>query len=167
MRTLLLSLTASLLLLGCESSDPSPPSDDPNVKPNQGEYDEDRAFISPPTLLHPVYACATNVAVKHFIKDALIEVYLNGDPTPIASAVGQFPSLGVNIDTGVAFVVGQVLTATQTVNGFTSAPSNAVTVTSHLEDYPAGLPQPRINAPPVWECGRAAGVSDVVPGALV
>ncbi|MEO0423993.1 MAG: PQQ-binding-like beta-propeller repeat protein, partial [Pseudomonadota bacterium] len=47
------------------------------------------------------------------------------------------------------------------------APSNAVTVTSHLEDYPAGLPQPRINAPPVWECGRAAGVSDVVPGALV
>jgi hypothetical protein len=46
-----------------------------------------------------------------------------------------------------------------------SAPSNAVTVKSYQEDYPAGMPQPRIAPTPCLDCGRAVGVTDVIPGA--
>ncbi len=153
------------LVSGCDREEDKPPSDDPHVQPNEGNYDENREHISPPTLLYPIYECASNVAVKHFIKGAKLEVFVTGEGMPIGSAVGQFPSLGENVGVSISFVEGQVVTATQTVDAITSSPSNAVAVTSHLEDYPDGLPRPRLNAPPLWACGRAAGVSDVVPGA--
>ncbi len=161
------SAAALAMLLSACPSGGEQADNDPHVQPNERNYEENREHVSPPTLLYPIYECATNAAVKHFIKGARIDVFVDGDPTPIGSAIGEFPSIGVNIDVSVSFVSGQVVTAKQTVNGVTSSPSNAVTVTSHTEDYPAGLPQPRLNAPPLWQCGRAAGVSDVVPGASV
>ena len=129
----------ALLIGGCDPED-KPPSDDPHVQPNEGNYEENREHISPPTLLYPIYKCASNVAVKHFIKGAELEVSVTGEAMPIGSAIGQFPSIGENIEVSISFVEGQVVTATQTVDGITSSPSNAVTVTSHLEDYPDACP---------------------------
>ncbi len=160
-------LAFSLIGSGCDPSAGPAVDDDPHVRPNGHNYEENRSLISPPTVLHPLYVCASNVAVKHFLKGARIDVFIAGNPTPIGTAIGEFPTIGVNIDVGAAFAGGEVITATQTINGFTSGPSNAVTVTSHSEDYPGGLPEPRINAPPLWECGLATGVRDVVPGATV
>jgi len=163
---LLLVVVLAAALSGCDPSNDQEPSD-PNVHRNDGDLSEDPEFISPPTLMHPIYQCSSNAAVQHFIPGAAVEIFVDGDPTPIGSAVGQFPSIGVNVDVDVAFTAGQVVTATQTVGGVKSSPSNAVPVTSHLEDFPGGLPKPRLNAPPLWECGRAAGVDDVVPGATI
>ncbi len=56
---------------------------------------------------------------------------------------------------------------TQTINGATSAPSNSVTATSHTEDYPAGLPKPRLFKKPLFQCGHAVLAEDVVPGSEV
>src|SRR5204863_3540862 len=98
---------------------------------------------------------------------ATLNVFINGAPAPNPSVVGQIPELGVNFDVGTAFVTGQIVTATQTFGGATSVPSNAVPVTSHTEDYPAGLPKPRLFKHPLRDCGHAVLVEDVVPGSTV
>ena len=49
----------------------------------------------------------------------------------------------------------------------TSTDSNHVTATSHTEDFPAGLPKPRLFAHPLYQCGHAVLVEDVVPGSSV
>src|SRR5262249_10542354 len=55
----------------------------------------------------------------------------------------------------------------QTFDGASSKSSNEVTVTSHTEDYPNGLPTPRISPTPCYDCGQALGIDDVVPGSWV
>ena len=153
-----------------------PPEDrDPHVVKHGQDREEDREFISPPTLQYPIYACATSVVVKDFLPGAKLEVFVDGDPTPIGSTVSWLSS-GQNIDVSIAFIAGQVVTARQTFDrqssrrphhGATSSLSNAVPVTSHREDYPSGLPQPRLGPTPLYQCGRAVGIGDVLPGAWV
>ena len=55
----------------------------------------------------------------------------------------------------------------QTVGAVTSGPSHSVPVTSHTADYPAGLPRPRLWKHPLFKCGHAILVEDVVPGSKV
>jgi PQQ-like domain len=65
------------------------------------------------------------------------------------------------------FTEGQTVFVTQTFNGATSTKSNVVPVTSHTKDYPTGLPKPRIFKKPLFQCGHAVLVEDVVPGSNV
>jgi len=140
---------------------------DPHIVPNERDYEENPSLISPPTLGHPIYACSSNVTISNFLKDATLNVLINGSPAPNPSVVGQFPDLGVNFDVGTAFTAGQVVHVTQTVGAVTSPPSNSVPVTSHTEDYPTGLPKPRLFKHPLRQCGHAVLVEDVVPGSTV
>jgi outer membrane protein assembly factor BamB len=142
-------------------------SKDPHVVPNKEDYEENPKFISPPTLAHPIYECSRNVTIKDFVKDAKLNVFINGAPAPNPTVVGQIPELGVNFDVGLDFTAGQVVHVTQTVGAVTSGPSNAVPVTSHTADYPAGLPRPRLWKHPLFQCGHAILVEDVVPGSKV
>ena len=147
-----------------KSGDRKKDEDDPNVKPNDRDLQEDRENISPPTLQYPIYECASSVVVKNFIPGAKLEVFLPGNPTPIGGAVSWL-SRRAEYQVSVSFATGQVVTAKQTFGGITSGHSNAVPVISHLEDYPSGLPQPRLAPIPLYECGRAVGIRDVIPGA--
>ena len=158
-----------VVLAGCDGEPGKPSEDgrDPNIVPNPGDFTDNREFISPPTLGHPIYACSTVVTVKDFLEDATIEVFIDGAPAPNPSFIGQIPDPGAVHDVGAAFTAGQVVHVTQTVDGVTSAPSNAVTVTSHTEDFPDGLPKPRLFKHPLRQCGHAVLVEDVVPGATV
>ncbi len=82
--------------------------------------------------------------------------------TPVAGGVSDAnwgQSFGVP-----ALVQGQVITARQTLGATTSGRSDPVTVRSHTVDYPTGIPRPRIDPTPLYACGRATGVRDVVPG---
>jgi outer membrane protein assembly factor BamB len=139
---------------------------DPNVVPKPDRLKEDRSFISPPTLQFPIYQCGSSVVVKNFIPGAELNVFADGNPTPIGTAKSWL-STGQNIKVSITFTAGQIVTATQTFDGVTSAPSNAVTVTSHLEDYLSGLPPPWLAPTPLFQCGRAVGIRDAVPSALV
>ena len=166
----IIAMLLTLLLLGCNGSSEDPakddPQKDPNVQPNDNDFPNDRTVLSPPILLHPIYECASAVIVQGFVPDAKIEIFVAGNATPIASVVSDSPS-GQTISVSPPFVAGQVVTAVQTFDSTTSSPSNSVTVTSHLEDYPSGLPKPRVNPTLVHECGRAVGYRDVVPGGWV
>jgi len=150
-------------LVACNGSDRA--SKDPHVVPRPDNLREDRSFISAPTLRFPIYACGTTVLVKDFIPGARLDVFLDGNPTPIGT-VQSWLSTGQNIKVSVSFVTSQRITARQTFDGVTSGPSNAVTVTSHVEDYPAGLPAPRLSPAPLLQCGRAVGIADAVPSAV-
>ncbi len=152
---------APLLVLGC---DDRPRSDeDPHVVRDGREIEEDPSVLSPPILEKPIYACASVVTVSGFVPGATLEVFEGANQ--IASVTGT-TSWGQAVGVSISFVTGQVITARQVLGGNNSPPSNAVTVTSHIEDYPSGLPRVRLDGP-VLECGRAVGYRDVVPGAWV
>jgi hypothetical protein len=164
--SIILGLLFCLLLFGgCPPDGPDTPDDelDPNEVPTPN-VDENREFVSPPTLQSPIYECATTVVVKDFIFNATLEVFVDGGS--VMTETGKFVG-GHPIDVGFELSQGQNVYVTQTFTGATSDPSNTVTVTSYLEDYPSGLPRPRISRSPLWECGRAVGLADYVPGATV
>jgi outer membrane protein assembly factor BamB len=159
---------AAVLLSGCPkpgSRDKQPR--DPHIVRNPGDLREDPKLISPPTLGWPIYACGTFVSVQNFIPGAKIEVFIDGAPAPNPSFTGQIPNPGQTHDTGATFTAGQTIYVTQTYNGATSGHSNSVPVTSHTEDYPNGLPKPRLFKNPLFQCGHAVLVEDVVPNSTV
>ena len=166
-RCAVVALTLAALLPSCDGDSKPQPPRDPHIVPNERDFEENPRFISPPTLGHPIYACSSNVTITNFIAGATLNVFIDGSPAPNPSVVGQIPELGVNFDVGVAFTAGQVVHVTQTVSAVTSGPSNSVPVTSHTEDYPTGLPKPRLFKHPLRQCGHAVLVEDVVPGSSV
>src|SRR5262245_53932516 len=139
---------------------------DPHIVQRPDNLKEDRSFLSAPILQAPIYACGQSVLVKGFVPGARLDVFVNGTPPPIGT-VTSWLSDGQNIIVSAPFTVGQRITATQTFGGATSDPSNTVAVTSHTADYPTGLPQPRLDGVPCLECGKAVGLADYVPSALV
>ena len=85
----------------------------------------------PPTVSVPIAPGSTSVevvdvlAVPHATA-LLVEVYVNANPDPSGSAVPGGETVVVSLD--VTLVTGDQVTATQTVNGETSAESEAATV---------------------------------------
>lgn len=168
--TCLLLGVALLGLAACDkhgNSRGDPQQKDPHVVRNPGDFKEDPKFISAPTLGQPIYACSSAITVQNFMPGAKIEVFIDGAPAPNPSFIGVIPTPGQTHDTGVKFTTGQVVYVTQSIGGAISAHSNSVTVTSHTEDFPAGLPKPRLFAHSLFQCGHAVLVEDVVPGSTV
>jgi outer membrane protein assembly factor BamB len=137
---------------------------DQHIQSGGQEFKNDPQVLSPLLLQRPIYACAQTVVVNGYIPNARVRIYLANNPIPIGEVVATEPS-NQPITVTRPLAVGQMVTAVQTFDGSDSRPSNTVTVTSHVADYPKGLPQPRIAPRPCYECGRAVGVADVIPGA--
>ena len=155
---LLNALAAVLIVLGLTACR------DSHIVPRPDNLRENRGFVSPPLLKYPIYACASSVVVQGFVPGARIDVFADG--SPIGSAQTN-QSSGQLVNVSISFTAGQTITATQTFDGATSTASNSVPVTSHTEDYPNGLPTPRIAPTPCLKCGRSLGITDVIPGAWV
>ena len=142
---------------------------DPHVVEGGRDIRDDPTFVSPPTLGQPIYACGSQVTVKNFRRDGAIEVYVDGGPNPVKTVNGRDgdPDIGLPIDLGIVVAEHQHVFARQVVGPARSDSSNVVEVTSHLVDYPAGLPQPRLFKHPLLSCGQAVLVEDLVPNAKV
>jgi outer membrane protein assembly factor BamB len=142
---------------------PKPPRDvDDGKVVRVGDVKEDPKVLSPPILDEPIYACSETVFVRGYIPGADIQVFAAGNPSPIGHGHSIFSSMAIKVTP--ALTKGQVLTATQKSGGFTSGPSNAVTVRDWKDDYPNGMPKPRIEPPPLFRCGRATGADHLLPG---
>lgn len=121
---------------------------------------DDESFISPPIILEPLYACATQVAVAGTLLDANVSLFING--THIDTKISRSPS---HLEFDVpALAVGDVVTAVQEFGGVVSDPSDAATVRDHKVDFPMGLPKPEIDPTLIYECGNTIAVRHV-PGA--
>jgi hypothetical protein len=126
------------------------------------DFSDDPSFVSPPMIIDPCYQCATKVAVRGAVLDAELEVFIDG--TSVATRVARNPNFE-EFDVP-ELTAGETITATQTVDGVTSAPSAPVVVRDHTVDYPAGLPAPGIDPVLIHECGDIIAVRHV-PGALL
>jgi outer membrane protein assembly factor BamB len=124
----------------------------------------DPEVVSQVILTNPIYACASSVIVSGYAHDATLEIFVAGDPTAVGTATGKDPSQQ-RVDVSPAFMSGQTVTAIQIYKGVKSKPSNAVVVKDFTVDYPGGLPKPRVSPAAQFECGKAVGAADVVPGA--
>lgn len=121
---------------------------------------DDNGFLSPPIVIEPLYACATQVAVRGSLLDAKVAIYING--AFVASKISRNPSLlEFNVP---ALAVGDVVTAIQKFDGVSSNPSDPATVRDQKLDFPAGLPKPEIDPQLIYECGNTIAVHHV-PGA--
>jgi hypothetical protein len=122
--------------------------------PISGQRSDGRTTLSPPVIA-AVDSCSTHVYVESFIPKATVRVILNGS-TVIGVAIPEFGFVAVKVTK--VLQVGDKLTATQTVNGLTSAPSNPATVVAAM---PMPLPAPSVNLP-IYACGHVAG--GLLPG---
>jgi hypothetical protein len=121
---------------------------------------DDVSFISPPIIIDPLYACATQLAVRGTILDAKVSIYING--FNVASKTSRSPSeLSFDVP---ELQVGDVVTAIQEFDGTVSDPSDPVTVRDHKMDFPSGLPTPKIDPDLIYECGNTVAARHV-PGA--
>jgi outer membrane protein assembly factor BamB len=162
-RRLLLPLLCAIYLVPAYGQDGAR---DPHIVKKPENLKENPRFLSPPILQRPIYGCASSVVVKGFVPGAELLVFVSGSPTVIGHATSLL-SAGQNIPVSITFTVGQKIVARQKFNGATSGPSNIVTVTNYQDDYPSGLPKPRLAPAPCLDCGRAVGIADVIPGAWV
>src|ERR1700681_1254896 len=159
--SLILVSVALCLLYGCGGGTPGNGNgDDGRIVKNDGNRDDPKV-VSPPILGQPIYECTQGVWVSGFIPGARIDIFVSGNPMPVGGGTSEFAT-GEKFGLTITCMKGMVLTAKQTWNGVTSGPSNAVTVRAVKDDYPNGLPPPRIDPPPLYKCGRAIGARDLL-----
>lgn len=168
-RALFSALIGACLLAACGDPPigrpkPDGPGDEGTVVRGR-DLRDDPKVLSAPIVAEPVYACTDTVFVQGYVPHALVEVFVDGNPVPAGSGSGALPSMAIK--TAVTFTKGQVITARQVVDGVPSGLSKPVTVRSHKDDYPGALPRPVLSPPPLFNCGRATGARDVLPGAAL
>lgn len=151
-------LFSSLLVIGCK------PKRDPHVRTGGEKFQDNKEVISPLILHYPIYACANSVWVNGFIPGAEILIYADG--VQVGNETSYFTS-GEQVTVSINFTVGQVITAKQKFGGVLSAASNSVPVTNYKDDFPNGVPRPMISPTPLYNCGKAVGLRDIIPGAWI
>lgn len=118
----------------------------------------DGSRLSPP-IVDPVGECAKKVHVRGFIPHAIVRVLVNGTQAGIANP--YFDSADISVSP--ALNLGDTVTATQTVQGITSAPSTVPVV---VGPYPATLNKPNV-VEPMYACGRVVDVDNLNSGTVV
>jgi hypothetical protein len=115
--------------------------------------------LSPPHV-EATNECATRVYVDSFVPHATIKVFLGGATLVGGPIAPEFGFAAIPLIHPLH--TGDQITATQTVNGVTSAPSATMTVTA----MPASLPPPNIH-PPIYACGQVVPVHGLISGVTV
>lgn len=124
----------------------------------------DASYLSPPTVVGPLYACATKVAVRGAVLDAKVRLHVGATPYEL---IARNPT-EVVFDVA-PLVAGDVVWVEQEHRGSSSGAAGmagAVTVRDHRADYPLGLPAPAVAPELVHQCSAVIAVTHV-PGASV
>jgi hypothetical protein len=117
--------------------------------------------LSPPRVW-PIHECAQVVFVDGFIPHAVIKVYSGG--TQLVGQANNPPFGFTVVPLTRALNLGEKITATQTVLGFTSAHSYYPVV---VEPYdPSGLTKPVVGKD-IYDCGQVVPVDHLVASAWV
>ncbi len=127
--------------------------------PITGDGNRGRTTLSPPVIAD-VNACATHVYVVSFMPKATVKVILNGVKV-IGVAAPHFAFSAIPLSQPLK--TGDKLTATQTVNGLSSAPSHPPTIVGAM---PSPLPAPSIDTH-IYACGHVVDVDGLLPGVTV
>ncbi len=115
--------------------------------------------LSPPHV-EGTHECATQVYVDSYVPGATLRVYLNPATLIGGPMTPQFGFVAVPLTHPLH--TGDTITATQTVNGVTSARSIPIVV----GPMPATLDAPSVGSP-IYACGHVVPVSGLVSGVKV
>jgi hypothetical protein len=118
------------------------------------------SVLSPPHL-EQTNECAKNVYVNSFVPHASITVFLNGANVIGGPFATNFGFAAVPLTQ--ALKTGDKITATQTVNGLTSAQSSPPMIVGKM---PPNLPAPTID-PKIYACGWIVPVRNLTSGVTV
>ena len=114
--------------------------------------------VAPPVVWPPLCADQMSVTVRDYKAGALIEIFQSGVSLGRGQAPDQ-PSFDFPVP---PLTGGDVVTATQTLCGIASVPSNGVVV----DTAPMALPTPQVPGP-LFECGSVVRVQNLHVGARV
>jgi hypothetical protein len=114
-----------------------------------------KGHLSPP-YVDAVDACSQHVHVSGFVPKATVRVYKNG-VTVLATVTPKFGFVTVAVP---ALTFGDKLTATQTVLGETSAPTNPAAVVGKAPTSLGALAIDNV----IYACGRIVPVHDLISG---
>ena len=128
----------------------------PHINPRFPLKDPDQ--LSPPFVHKPIHECAKAVFVSGFIPHAKVRVYV-GQVELVGEAEPHFGSAEILLTR--ALVLGEGITATQTVNNMTSEHSYVPVVVGPIPDE---LKKPKVGET-LYNCGRVVPVTDIVPSA--
>ncbi len=120
--------------------------------------------LSPPIIQPELYACASSISVSGFVPGAKIDIYANRT-TRIGGGVSDSP-WGQVYSVNPELIAYDSITARQTFDGITSPHSKALQVRSYRKDGPGGLTKPELEEP-IYDCGGAIGVRNLVRGGLL
>jgi hypothetical protein len=115
--------------------------------------------LSPPNV-EPTNECAKAVYVDSFVPHATITVFLSGTTVIGGPAPTEFGFAAISL--AQQLHVGDQITATQTVNGVTSAPSAPMIVGK----MPSTLPPPTLDLN-IYACGHIVPVHNLTSGVTV
>jgi len=116
--------------------------------------------LSPPHV-EPTNECAKSVYVDSFVPKATLTVYLNGVTVIGGPYLTKFGFADVPLTQ--ALHIGDKITATQKVNGVTSAQSAPPMIVGKM---PATLPAPTVE-PKIYACGQVVPVHNLTSGVEV
>jgi len=134
-------------------------ADDVYINPKYPIRGRGGPALSPPNV-EATNECATHVYVDSFVPHATIKVFLNGATLIGGPIAPTFAFLAVPLTH--ALHTGDKITATQTVNGLTSAHSAPMVVGT----MPSHLAPPSVGDP-IYACGRVVPVNNLVSGVNV
>lgn len=137
-----------------------------SVIPNHGDLVTDPGTINPPNI-GLVYSCQSHITITDFLPNSELLITINSSDAPNPIANGPSTDHGIVFDTGHVFSVGDTVSVRQRRNGVTSQPSVTRTTANYRDDYPNGLPTPRLWKENTNQCGKAILAEEVVPGSTV
>jgi outer membrane protein assembly factor BamB len=113
-----------------------------------------RSNLSPPIVEAPIHECALKVRVSSFVPNAIVRVFANGSEL-IGTDNPKHGSMEIKLTR--ALVLGDVITATQTVGSIPSGQSYDGVPVTH---YPT-LTTPTV-VPEIYECGQVVPIGNLV-----
>jgi hypothetical protein len=117
------------------------------------------SLLSPPNV-EPTNECSQSVYVDSIVPKSIVTVRLNGVTVIGGPVISQFGFDSIPLTAPLH--VGDKITATQRVNGVTSAPSAPMIV----GQMPTNLPAPTVDHA-IYACGRTVPVHNLIAGVKV
>jgi hypothetical protein len=117
-------------------------------------HNDDPKHVGAPIVIEPIYGCAEKIQVRNLIYGGTVDVYIDGTHAGTETTTNP-DAQPVDVP---KLVPGQVVTATQTVNGVLSDTSAPAIVHDHKVDFPDGLPKPTIDPTLIYRCGHVIAV---------
>jgi uncharacterized repeat protein (TIGR01451 family) len=119
----------------------------PKVAAAPNPFPAGPAVVSAPSILGPLYATATRVAVRGAILGATVTLYTNGVP---AATIGNARSPSQVEFTVPALTAGVTVTASQTFNGGSNV-SAPLVVMNYFTNSPGTLPAPYLDEVTIYQ----------------